>query len=391
MPTVSEMLVSSTLEQAQKGPDVTGAVTKGAQLAESIQNMAAQREQIEAKKQEIKMQKAVAVTDTLKIAAQSKDRNLKNFLLKKVLPSKVKALGMEEFFTPETMEMLQTSDAVQAKVLGLQLDLNNKVQNKEITGAEAYSIARRVLSDPEELALLDTDSLFESQKFANSEQGKLGRAQLVQQAQNIRQEKQIGSAGRVEAAKATAQEYADFQSKGGRATIEKNLSKLENAAKILESGQLKTGKISAALPLLKSDEAQDILNPEIARIRDDVRGAIQASLKQTLGSQFTAQEGEAIFSRAFNPRLSAEENARRIRIEIKGLQDTLKNKEMEFASEGFQVKPSGKEKKLDLSALKKKKADFDKLPPSEQGKALKGLAKKLDISIDKLKTIFGVE
>lgn len=396
MPTLSEMLVQGSQESAQQtGNNFLGGVKAGSQLAESINNMQIQRQQIEQKKDELQMHKAIAVTDTLKIAASSKDKNLKNFLLKNVLPSKVKALGMEKFFTPESMQMIQTSDSALAKVLGLQLDLDNKVQRKEITGAEAYQIAQRTLSDPEELAMLDTDKLFEAQKFGNDKEAKFVNAQLVQTGQNVRQATQIASAGKQEIARSTGKEYTDWETAGGKATFNKNLNKLENAAKILESGQLKTGKISAALPLLGTDKAQDVLNPEIAKIRDDVRGAIQASLRQTLGAQFTEQEGEAIFNRSFNPRLSADENARRIRAEINGLKEMAVNKENSFESQGFKVKNKvmNDYSQLNRQQLDNHRANLEALKGDKTKTMLylQKLADALNITIEQVKKKLGVE
>jgi len=391
--TLAEMLVGSVAEQSRKDPGFDQAIGQGAQLAQVIQNGQAQRAQIEQKKQELQMQKAVAVTDTLKIAASSKDKNLKNFLLKKVMPGKIKALGMEEFFSPETMEMIQTSESVQQKVLGLQLDLDNKVREGSITGAEAYQIAQRTLSDPEELAQLDTDRLFAAQEFSKSEIGKSFRTQQQADAAMGKQVQAQQAAGQVAASQGIGKEFADYQTAGGRATLNKNLDKLRDAAKRLKSGEVKTGQVSTIVPGLGGDKAQEVLNPDVAAVRDDIRGAIQASLKQTLGAQFTAQEGEAIFNRAFNPRLSAEENARRVEQEIKGLEETIKNKESEFESRGFKAKKTEKSKSKmnDWSRiLASQKSSALTLKGPELQKYIEGFAKKHGITIEEVKKMLGL-
>jgi hypothetical protein len=57
--------------------------------------------------------------------------------------------------------------------------------------------------------------------------------------------------------------------------------------------------------------------------RDVVRLAVQASLKATLGAQFTEKEAQQLFERAYDPRLGAEENIERLERAIIELQDKI--------------------------------------------------------------------
>lgn len=118
-------------------------------------------------------------------------------------------------------------------------------------------------------------------------------------------------------------DYADYNVGGGKATIDKNLGLLEEAAQELDAPGELAGGISGMLP----DRAQDLTNPKLAAARDKIRSAIQASLKQVLGAQFTEKEGQAIFNRAFNPRLSDAENAKRVRTELQALSAMAKDKD----------------------------------------------------------------
>lgn len=124
------------------------------------------------------------------------------------------------------------------------------------------------------------------------------------------------SPGEEAADKAFAQDAADYYYGGGKSGVEKNFQRLEGAISKLQSNPKLTGGVSTKLPLLGSDEAQDVINPELASVRDDIRGAIQSTLKQILGGQFTEKEAQAMFNRAFNPRLSAEENIKRATAEL---------------------------------------------------------------------------
>jgi hypothetical protein len=129
-----------------------------------------------------------------------------------------------------------------------------------------------------------------------------------------------------------AKEYADYYHSGGKANVEKSFKQMQNAITALEGGPIdpKTGKrtgnanltggISTVIPGTGSDWAQDYINPEMAAVRDDIRSAIQSSLKQILGGQYTEKEGIDVFNRAFNPRLSAKENIKRAQFELDRLE-----------------------------------------------------------------------
>lgn len=146
---------------------------------------------------------------------------------------------------------------------------------------------------------------------------------LEQQLQQGKMKSASATPAQKEVDKAFGKEYADYYAGGGRATIDKNLQALEGAAGKLKSGEVSTGGFVGILP----DFAADIVAPQRAAVRDDIQSAIQGTLKQVLGAQFTEKEGDRIFSRAFNPRLSNEENAKRAQREIDALKAMARDKE----------------------------------------------------------------
>lgn len=354
----------------------------GVQMAQAANQIAESRARLEQAKEAMQMEKINSVTNSFELAANAKDPKTRNFLLKNVVPGKIKALGLEKFFNPQTLEMIQTSPEALDKFRGLKIELEGKVMRGEMDAGQAYSeFARIAASDPEEIVALDTDRFTEAEKFSLSEGGKSKRVQLQGQIGLGKQMQAQAATPQVVAATGVAKEFADYQAAGGKATLDKNLARLEEAAKKLESGEVKTGKLSAAVPGLSSDVAQDVLNPEIAAVRDEVRGAVQATLRQTLGAQFTQQEGEAIFNRSFNPRLSAEENAKRIRTEIKGLRQTIKNKEAEFAKQGLIPAAKSDAWKKTLSANKQK---IKSMTAEDKKSFMQTLSQKLDVPIEEI-------
>ncbi len=143
--------------------------------------------------------------------------------------------------------------------------------------------------------------------------------------------------GQEMADKEFGKEAADYYYGGGKSGVEKNMGKLEGAIQTLNDNPDLTGGWSTRVPIIGSDAAQDSINPQMAAVRDDIRGAIQGTLKQVLGGQYTEKEGEAIFNRAFNPRLSAAENVKRAQAELQALQSmaAAKDKSMgQFLASG---------------------------------------------------------
>lgn len=75
---------------------------------------------------------------------------------------------------------------------------------------------------------------------------------------------------------------------------------------------LLTGPLIGQMP----DFVQSFLNPDSVAAREAVESVVQRNLKAVLGGQFTEREGEKLVKRAYNPTLSQEENAKRLRILI---------------------------------------------------------------------------
>lgn len=92
-----------------------------------------------------------------------------------------------------------------------------------------------------------------------------------------------------------------------------NIVKLMDVLEQLENpNAMLTGPVIGQLP----DFVQSFLNPDSIAAREAVESVVQRNLKAVLGGQFTEREGEKLVKRAYNPTLSQEENAKRLRILI---------------------------------------------------------------------------
>ncbi len=109
-----------------------------------------------------------------------------------------------------------------------------------------------------------------------------------------------------------AKEYSDYIGAGGYKKTENSLQNLSNIVSEIEEDPSVLGGISRHF----GDKATMYGNPKLADIKERVQKIIQSDLKPTLGGQFTEKEAMALMERAFNPRLSAEQNLARLKQEI---------------------------------------------------------------------------
>lgn len=149
----------------------------------------------------------------------------------------------------------------------------------------------------------------------------LDRAKLANEIKNTSR-KSGYTEGQKSLDKDYAKDYNDWTSTG-RTSLDKNLQRLQDAKRMLESDGSLTGSIRGMLP----DVIRNSTNESAIRVRDQVRAAAQGALKATLGSAFTEKEGERIMNQAYNERLSPAENIRKIDEAILELQTNKNNNE----------------------------------------------------------------
>ena len=105
-----------------------------------------------------------------------------------------------------------------------------------------------------------------------------------------------------------AQEYLDW-SLGGGADAAANMGQIKSVLDRLASGEALTGKAIGLAP----DFFNALVNPAALGAKQQVEEVVQRNLRAVLGAQFTQVEGERLISRAFDARLSPQENVKRLR------------------------------------------------------------------------------
>ncbi len=133
--------------------------------------------------------------------------------------------------------------------------------------------------------------------------------------------------GQEAADKAFGKEYSDYTAGGGSKTAEKNLGLLQGVEKQLDDPGAKSPGIFERGVQYLPDSFRAALTPKIKAQEDSVRTAVQATLRQTLGAQFTEKEGEGLMRRSYDARLSPQANLAKMRPEIEALRAQLEQKQ----------------------------------------------------------------
>jgi hypothetical protein len=133
------------------------------------------------------------------------------------------------------------------------------------------------------------------------------RAERGPLVQNILGGEQL-TPGQKKLDESAAADIYQWQSGGGQDMVAQ-IAQLKPVIEDLEAGKSITGVSVAIQP----DILLAMTNPEALQSRELVEEVVQRNLRAVLGAQFTEKEGDRLISRAFNPKLPPEENAKRVR------------------------------------------------------------------------------
>jgi hypothetical protein len=105
-----------------------------------------------------------------------------------------------------------------------------------------------------------------------------------------------------------AQDYLDW-SQGGGADAAANMGQIKSVLDRFAAGERLSGPSIGLAP----DFFNALMNPQALGAKQQVEEVVQRNLRAVLGAQFTQVEGERLISRAFDARLSPQENVKRLR------------------------------------------------------------------------------
>lgn len=125
-----------------------------------------------------------------------------------------------------------------------------------------------------------------------------------------------------EANKQFQQQYVAWRN-GNAADFFDKIQQLRSAVNVLKSGQKLTGPVFSRLPAI----VREAVNPASVDVRADVEKVIQASLRETLGAQFTEKEGVQLLARTYNPALPETMVAENVEAELNKILAIAKSRE----------------------------------------------------------------
>jgi len=111
-----------------------------------------------------------------------------------------------------------------------------------------------------------------------------------------------------------------------------NINSLEDALKTLETNPDITGVLPGLVQNVGGDAFLKLVLPQTANAKAQIESVVQESLKSILGAQFTEKEGERILQRVFDPAVSPQENAKRLRTVLNKLKLGFDTKRKTFES-----------------------------------------------------------
>ena len=153
---------------------------------------------------------------------------------------------------------------------------------------------------------------------------------MTKQPANVVNVNQGGTLDNKPLLKKVMEENAKFLSESSN--LIGNINSLEDALKTLETSPDITGVLPGLVQNVGGDAFLKLVLPETANAKAQIESVVQESLKSILGAQFTEKEGERILQRVFDPAVSPQENAKRLRTVLDKLKLGFETKRSTFES-----------------------------------------------------------
>lgn len=321
MASIADMIAASGLQSSQSAPDLTGSVARGAELGMKMEEMKNQRQALEAKKTEVKNTKIQEMTDDLQKAKNLSGTALKGY--KQFLNNKALTYQIDDLFNPETIELITAAPE--------NLERFTVIRDDVLNGRRTLEEGIATLKDPSKFYDVTPNmlgDLYDASKTRVQANESMNRAKTMAQSSMDKQVQAQRAAPSVTEATEKAKGRVKYLSEE-KAAGESAIESLEDVASKLKnpgSSKVKTGSILQAIPGIRSDAVQSVFSPETVAAKTQAQSALNAILRQTLGAQFTQQEGERVLNQIWDDKQPNTENARRILLKVKQLKGEMKAK-----------------------------------------------------------------
>lgn len=395
---IANMIVGNALQQAQKAPDIVGSYAKGAELAQTMQNMQLQREQLELTKQKAEIEKLSALTGMLETGLTRVPKKAQPAYFKGVrdnVAGKLKIGMTDEFF-----DALTSPDVNQGAV-GEQI-VAFRAAAKEAAQTGDYTKAKEMASGL--LAAFGGD-VTKFGDFMNTTMGSetSARAQVLAAEATAKRQKegQAFSAGQED--KKTAESYGKKLVELGIPNLKVTLGKIDS--KVIPGGfdnydgksqiegvggkqSLITAGNLSAKGRANRQLVQDAVNDYIKMLTGAGVGVTEAvRLGNAMGMDMAIGEGggvEALF-KGTKSSANVVEGLKNLRDKMKETENTLKA----GAGPGAIAFYESNKKQLDEAGKPKPKKLFKDLSPAVQEAAIAQYAKIKNITPEEARKKLG--
>jgi len=276
------------------------------------------------------------ISQAFKQGTHSQPMTQADFLQKQLTAMQAQGLAQQQKGVEDYQKQLgeltnQQTNPWQAVAAGVSDFLNgtknlDKIQQKQLANKQ--------------MALMGTEKIQKAKNDISENQNALIKTQLDYEkareknaADELRTRMMFGlakdklanklSPGQEAADKKFGDAYQEWTQQGGSATVQGNLDSLKEAMAALQADSTLTGGTLEKSPFGATDAVQARVKPNAFAVKQKIYEAIQATLKSTLGAQFTAKEGEDLLNRSYDPRLSTEQNVEKLQHTIKKIQDKV--------------------------------------------------------------------
>lgn len=336
---LAEMMLAQTSQSQQnQSAGLAESFQKGAQLAMQKEQNEMAKAQVVQKQQELQNAKLTKWWDAVSAAQMNKDPRARRDFIEKSAPRMRDALGLGKEIPDDFIGTLVASEENLSKAE----TLNNMFANGEISHQQLVS----VYNDPVAFANVQPTPSFamgaEAMGVADASKTRINadarRAEI--QGQNYRQQVDIGATGQKALATKSAASFDAYNNLGGRAGVDKNISKIEEAIAKLKKGpngeapEVKLGTLAKNLPFGSDESVLARLDPAAKALVDDVRGSV--NMRAALADPNpTEKQISQLLARTIDPRLSNEANIKKLQDSLNAMRQEVGDKEKEFQRQGF--------------------------------------------------------
>lgn len=318
---LADMLVGSALQGAQNtGAGLANSVHQGANLAleaEKIQQNAMKLQQDKEQLQSAKYEKFMtALQHGMKFEGQGRSNYMKS------MKTYRDSLGLTNDFPDEQLSFWTSTPEIMARMNTIIAQVRDGKLSEEQGVAMFQDITTAGDVPPE---VMDEQTT----KLAAA-----GTTQVNANAQAARQKTDIESTGQKALATRSAATFDAYNNQGGRAGLDKNIQKYQEAIATLKSGKVKFGTFGKKVPWGSDEDVLARLDPAAKALVDDVRGGV--NMRAALADPNpTEKQISQLLGRTIDPRLDNAANIKKLEDSIKAMQQEASTKEAEFQKQGF--------------------------------------------------------